>query len=129
MRHTHILICQTDEQTPDVLTELACFTLPAPDVATIPPETVLDTLETTTQETGNAVMRRLLQVQWAAVDAALVEQHCQQMAPASSRRMDTNPSRWPVASGGCAWSDRSVWIRSPTSTACRATPCCPRITG
>ncbi len=82
MRHTHVLICQVDERAPDVLTEVTRFALPTPDLAAIPPETVLDTLETTTQETGNALLRRLLQVQWAAVDALLVEQHCQHMAPA-----------------------------------------------
>ena len=59
-----------------------CFDLPTPDVATLQPETALDTLEATTQDIGMTILRRLLHVQWDAMDAALVAQHCAQMAPA-----------------------------------------------
>ena len=61
MRRIRVLICSVDEELPDELTELAAFDLPTPDVTTLRPEAALDDLETTTQETGNAILRRLLQ--------------------------------------------------------------------
>src|SRR5579871_3930473 len=82
MLHICVLICQVDDDTPDRMTELACFDLPAPDVATLQPETALDALEATTQEVGSTVLRRLLHVQWDAIDAAVVTQHCAHVAPA-----------------------------------------------
>jgi len=66
MRHIRVLVCQVDDGTPDVMTELACFDLPAPDVATLHPEAALDALEATTQEIGTAILRRLLHAQWVS---------------------------------------------------------------
>jgi hypothetical protein len=43
--------------------ELAAFDLPPSDISTLQPETVLDELELTTEETGNAILRRTLQAQ------------------------------------------------------------------
>ena len=76
MRHIRVLICQVDDGTPDLMSELACFDLAAPDVATLQPETALDALEAVTQETGHAILRRLLHAQWDQIDAALVARHC-----------------------------------------------------
>ncbi len=64
------------------MSELACFDLATPDVTTLQPETALDALETTTQEIGTTILRRLLHAQWDEIDAALVAQHCAQVAPA-----------------------------------------------
>jgi len=82
MRHIRVLICQVDDGTPDLMSEVACFDLATPDVASLQPETALDTLEAVTQETGTAILRRLLHAQWAEIDAALVARHCAQVAPA-----------------------------------------------
>ena len=60
MRRIRVLICSIEEDTPDDMTELACFELPATDVMTLQPETALDALETTTHATGNAILRRLV---------------------------------------------------------------------
>jgi len=82
MRHIRVLICQVDDGIPDLMSELACFDLATPDVATLQPETALDALEAATQETGTAILRRLLHAQWDQMDAALVARHCAQVAPA-----------------------------------------------
>ncbi len=82
MRHVRVLVCQVDDCTPDLMNELACFDLATPDGAALQPETTLDALETTTQEIGTAILRHLLHAQWAEIDAALVAQHCAQVAPA-----------------------------------------------
>jgi len=82
MQHIRVLICQVDDGTPDLMSELACFDLATPDVATLQPETALDALEAVTQETGTAILRRLLHAQWGQLDAALVTRHCAQVAPA-----------------------------------------------
>jgi len=81
MRHIRVLICQVDDGTPDLMSELACFDLATPAVATLQPETALDDLEATTQEIGTTILRRLLHAQWNEIDAALVAQHCAQVAP------------------------------------------------
>jgi len=82
MRHIRVLICQVDDSTPNLMSELACFDLATPDVATLQPETALDALEATTQEIGTAILRRLLHAQWDQIDAALVARRCAQVAPA-----------------------------------------------
>ena len=47
----------------DHLTALAAVDLPAPDPTTLQPDTALDDLETSTHQTGNAILRRVLQAQ------------------------------------------------------------------
>ncbi len=86
MSHIRVLICRVDDPTSDRMTELAAFDLPATDVAALQPETALDDLETTTQETGNAILRRTLQAQWDLIDADLTEQHRQAFSPSASPR-------------------------------------------
>jgi len=80
MRHIRVLIGQVDEGTPDLMSDLACFDLATPDMATLQPETALDALEAAKQETGTTVLRRLLHAQWDQIDAALVARHCAQGA-------------------------------------------------
>ncbi len=82
MRHIRVLVCQVDDGTPDLMSELACFDLATPDVATLHPETALDALEAAAQETGHAILRCLLHAQWDQIDAALVARHCAHVAPA-----------------------------------------------
>ena len=81
MRRIRVLICSVEEDTPDEMSELACFDLPAADVTALRPETALDDLETTTHETGNAILRRVLQGQWEMIDAQLTEDHRQRFSP------------------------------------------------
>jgi len=80
MPQLRVLICQVEDPTADVLTELAAFDLPTRDVATLEPTTALDELEATTLTTGNAILRRLFQAQWELLDAALTEAYRQQYA-------------------------------------------------
>jgi hypothetical protein len=61
MSHIRVLICRVDDPATDHLTQLATFDLPTPDVAILDPTTTLDDLETVTQQTGNAILRRVLQ--------------------------------------------------------------------
>ena len=81
MSHIGVLICRVDDPATDQMTELAAFDFPATDVTALQPETTLDDLETTTQATGNAILKRVLQAQWDTIDAALVEQHRQRFSP------------------------------------------------
>ena len=59
-----MLVCQGDDGAPDRMSDLACFDLATPDVASLHPETSLDALEAVTQETGTAILRRMLHAQW-----------------------------------------------------------------
>ena len=86
MRHIRVVICEVDDQTPDAMTELAAFDLPALDVATLAPETALDDLEQTTYETGNAILRQTLQARWDLVDAGLAAHYRQGFSPSARRR-------------------------------------------
>ena len=81
MRHIRVLICRVDDPASNQMTELAAFDPPPADVAALQPQTALDELETTTQETGTAILRRVLQAQWDLIDATLVEQHRQRFSP------------------------------------------------
>ena len=81
MRRIRVLICSVEEDTPEEMTELACFDLPATDVTALQPETALDELEASTHETGNAILRRVLQARWDTIDARLTEHHRQRFPP------------------------------------------------
>jgi hypothetical protein len=81
MSHSRVLICRVDDPASNQMTELAAFDFPATDVTTLQPEAALDDLETTTQATGNAILKRVLQAQWDLIDATLVEQHRQRFSP------------------------------------------------
>lgn len=81
MSHIRVLVCRVDDPDTDQMTELAAFDLPASDMSVLQPETALDELETTTQETGNAILRRTLQAQWDLIDTDLTEQHRQAFSP------------------------------------------------
>jgi hypothetical protein len=83
MRHIRVLICRVDDPVSDQMTELAAFDLPPADVAALQPETALDELETTTHQTGNAILRRTLQAQWDLIDAELTDQHRQRFSPSA----------------------------------------------
>ena len=81
MRHIRVLVCEVDDKIPDTMRELAAFDLPPTDVTALQPDTTLDALETTTHETGNAVLRRTLQAQWDLIDAELTAKHRQSFSP------------------------------------------------
>ncbi len=63
------------------MTELAAFDLPTADVSAVQPETMLNDLETTIHQTGNAILRCTLQAQWDLIDAELTDQHRQSFPP------------------------------------------------
>ncbi len=91
MSHIRVLVCRVDDPASDQMTELAAFDLPPTNVSTLQPETTLDELEVTTQETGNAILRRTLQAQWDLIDAELTDKHRQAFSPSGRAR------RWPRA--------------------------------
>ncbi len=86
MSHIRVLVCRVDDPDSNQMTELAAFDLPASDVTALQPDTALDELETTTQETGNAILRRVLQAQWDIIDAELTDQHRQAFSPSGGPR-------------------------------------------
>ena len=86
MRHIRVLVCEVDDATPDTMRELAAFDLPPSDISTLQPETALDELELTTEETGNAILRRTLQAQWDLIDAELTDKHRQTFSPSVGSR-------------------------------------------
>ncbi len=73
--HIGVLICRVDDPITDTMTELTAFDLPPTDVTALRPETALNDLESTTHETGIAILQRLLQTQWETMGAELVEQY------------------------------------------------------
>jgi hypothetical protein len=81
MSHIRVLICCVDDPASDHMTQLAAFDLPAPDPTALQPATALDKLETTAHETGNAILRRVLQAQWETLDTTLAQQYRQRFSP------------------------------------------------
>jgi len=86
MSHIRVLICRVDDAASEWMTELAAFDLPPSDVSALQPETALDELETTTHQTGNAILRRTRQAQWDLIDAELTDQHGQAFSPSGGPR-------------------------------------------
>src|ERR687885_450256 len=90
MSHIRVLICRVDDPASEQMTELAAFDLPPTDVSTLKPETALDELETTTQKTGNPILRRTRcpqgEAQWDLIDAELTDQHRQAFSPSGGPR-------------------------------------------
>jgi hypothetical protein len=86
MSHLRVLICRVEEQTSEVMSEVARFDLPEVDVQALAPTTALDDLEAQTQQTGNAILRELLQSQWEEIDATLTDQYRQRFSPSSPHR-------------------------------------------
>ena len=76
MSRLRVVICRVeDEGESEQTTEVARFDLAETDLARVAPGTGLDVLEDATRQTGQAILRRLLQAQWEAVDAAAVAAH------------------------------------------------------
>jgi hypothetical protein len=71
VRQLRVFICGCDDLTADLLTELAAVDLPLPDLTTLQPTTALDDLEASVFIVGQAILRRLLQAAWEALDGAL----------------------------------------------------------
>jgi len=79
MSHMRVVVVQVEED--GQRTELTHVDFPAEDVAAFSSETVLDHLEATTQETGNAVLRQVLQARWGMIDAAVTEAYRHRVSP------------------------------------------------
>ena len=86
MRPIRVLIGRVDDPASEQMTALAACDLPAAAGSTVQPETTRDALETTTQETGNAILPRTLPAQWALIAAELTDQHRQACSPSASPR-------------------------------------------
>lgn len=84
MNHIRVLICRVDDK--DEMSEVAAFDMAPLDGNKGVGEHTLDALERHTQETGNAILRRLLQAQWALIDDQLTEAYVQEAAPTRMRR-------------------------------------------
>jgi hypothetical protein len=82
--HIRVLICRVDET--DEMREVAAFDVAAMEGNTGTGEQTLNALESRIQLTGNAILRRLFQEQWALIDKQLTEAYAQAAAPGSVRR-------------------------------------------
>lgn len=125
MPHLRVLICQVDDATADVLTELAAFDLPTRGVATLQATNALDELEATTLTVGNAILRRLLQAEWELLDSALAEAYRQQQA-AGAVIADGHEPLTIVSRFGTLQLRRQVLAHAAT-TSCLGMPCCRRM--
>jgi len=79
MSHIRVVVVQVEDD--GQCTELTQVDCPEEDVAALAPEGVLDHLEATTPETGNAVLRQVLQARWGRSDGAVTEADRHRMSP------------------------------------------------
>jgi hypothetical protein len=89
MSHIRVLICQVDDE--EAMTEVAAHDLPAPGRESGDAASTLDELERTTQRTGNAILRDLMQAQWALLDRQLTDQYLAQAEPGRVQRDGQEP--------------------------------------
>jgi hypothetical protein len=68
MCQRRVLIRRVDNAASDHVTERAAFDLTPADIPVLQPDTALDDLDMTTQEAGNAILRRTLQAQGDLID-------------------------------------------------------------
>jgi hypothetical protein len=74
MSRVRVVICRVEDVgagAEERTTEMARFDLPETDLDAMEPGTGLDVLEETTHQRGQAILRRVLQAQWEATDAAV----------------------------------------------------------
>jgi hypothetical protein len=82
MSRLRVVICRVEEEgESEQTTEVARFDLAETDLAAAAPGTGLDVLEAATHQTGQAILRRVLQAQWEAADAAAVAAHRRAFPP------------------------------------------------
>jgi hypothetical protein len=82
MSRLRVVICRVEEAgESEQTTEVARFDVAETDLAAVAPGTGLDVLEDATHRTGQAILRRVLQAQWEAADAAAVAQHRRAFPP------------------------------------------------
>ncbi len=125
MRHLRVLIVAADDLTAELLTEVAAFDLPLPAITTLQPATALDELETTVFTTGQAILRRLLEVAWETIDAAVAAAYRQQH-PAEAVMADGHEPLTVASRFGRLHLRRQVLTHGPTpTTCCLAMPSCP----
>lgn len=83
MSRLRVTICRVEDAGDSAqTTEVARFDLAEPDLAVGAPGAGLDVLEAATQQVGQAILRRVLQAQWEAVDAAAVAAQRRAFPPA-----------------------------------------------
>jgi hypothetical protein len=77
MKKFRVLICEVDERDEDQMREVASFEIAGPVLAELMPGQSLDELESRTAQVGQQVLKRLLEVQWDALDeqVAQAERH------------------------------------------------------
>jgi len=71
-----------DEEAGERATEVGRFEVPGTDLATVAAGTALDVIEAQTHQTGQAILRRVMQAQWEAAEAAAVAAHRRLSPPA-----------------------------------------------
>ena len=90
-----------DDEAGEHETEVGRFELPGTDLARVEAGTALDVIEARTHQTGQAILRRVMQAQWEAADAAAVAAHRRLSPPGDvAGRRGWMSWRWPAGSGG-----------------------------
>ena len=83
MSRVRVVLWQVeDDEAGERETEVGRFELPGMDLAAVAPGTALDVIEERTHQTGQAILRRVMQAQWEAADAAAVAAHRRLSPPA-----------------------------------------------
>lgn len=84
MSKIRVIICRVDDETPEQMTEIGSYDMPEIAISEVKSETTLDALEQATHEQGNAILREVMQAQWAEIDEGLVKKYHQRFSPSGS---------------------------------------------
>ncbi len=84
MSRLRVVRCRVEEdEGGERTTEVARYDLPPVDPLGVAAGTALDVIEEETHQAGQAILRRVMEAQWEATDAAAVEAHCRPFPPSS----------------------------------------------
>ncbi len=82
MSRLRVVLCRVEEdEGGERTTEVARYDLPPVDPLEVAAGTALDVIEEETHQAGQAILRRVMEAQWEATDAAAVEAHCRPSPP------------------------------------------------
>lgn len=81
MSKLKILICEVDDRDENKLKEIASFDVATIDIGRWEANTGLDDLETSTEQIGQQVKRKLLEAQWNQLDQKLSNEYRQLFSP------------------------------------------------
>jgi len=81
MNKIRVIICRVDAEDAEKMTEIGSYDMPEIALSEVSREMTLDEIEQRSYEKGNAILKGVVQAQWAEIDQELASQYRQRFPP------------------------------------------------